>query len=539
MRLRYLASVLMPCASAAFGQTARDAGTIARDLTMAAPRDVGKANEIVVPSIAGATEPRALSDGLMIGAVKIDGAPSLPRDAFAPAIADYLGKQATTQDLQGLAKAVASVARERGYVFATAFIPPQTINAGMVTVRVDEGDIAAVQVKGSQSARLQRTLDLIIGRGVRREVLERQLLLAGDIPGIEVVSTRLVRQDIGNVLVVEVRESRGSGSAGIDTYGSPDVGPIRARLRYDFIGLADDADVLTVQAVATPLDPRQLAYLSVRYAANLGTGGAQVAVTGALGRAAPTGSDIKSRSKFVSVSASAPLLRANAASVWANAELGVLRVDGTYNGLPDQHDSIAAATGWLYATTRTGKGRLYGAIGLTRGLALQGTSVAGDPRTSRRDASGVFTKGFFWADWVQPLGGGFAVKITANGQLADRPLLAAQEIGLGGPLFGRAYDFSERFGDSGFMASGELRWRQSDPVTTVDWIEPYAFVDSGRAWNLEGGYGGGDLTSAGGGVRAALGRLQFSVEAAVPVSSPREATGNKKPRVNVSIGRRF
>jgi hemolysin activation/secretion protein len=89
------------------------------------------------------------------------------------------------------------------------------------------------------------------------------------------------------------------------------------------------------------------------------------------------------------------------------------------------------------------------------------------------------------------------------------------------------------------MASGELRWRQSDPVATIDWIEPYAFADTGCAWNLEGGYGGGDLTSAGGGVRAALGRLQLSVEAAVPVSSPREATGNEKPRVNVSIGRQF
>jgi hemolysin activation/secretion protein len=151
----------------------------------------------------------------------------------------------------------------------------------------------------------------------------------------------------------------------------------------------------------------------------------------------------------------------------------------------------------------------------------------------------VFTKGFFWADWVQPLGHGFTIKIAANGQLADRPLLAAQEIGLGGPSFGRAYDFSERFGDSGFMASGEFRWRRSDPLSWIDWVEPYVFADTGRVWNLDGGYGGGDLTSAGGGVRAALGRLQLSVEAAVPVASPRAATGNKRPRLNVSIGRRF
>lgn len=148
MRLRHFASVLMPCASAAFGQTVRDAGSIARDLTTATPRHASQATEIVMPSVARAIEPTVQSNGVMIGAVRIDGAPTLPREVFAPAIADYLGKQATTQDLQGLAKAVASVARERGYVFATAIVPPQTISAGMVTVRLDEGEIAAVQIKG-------------------------------------------------------------------------------------------------------------------------------------------------------------------------------------------------------------------------------------------------------------------------------------------------------------------------------------------------------------------------------------------------------
>ena len=539
MRLHYLAIVFPVCATAASAQAVRDAGSIARDLTTTGSRDVVPANEIVAPSVQRAVEPIIISDGLMIGAVNVEGAPSLPRKVFAAAISDYLGKQASTQDLQGLAKAVASIARDRGYVFATAIIPPQKIEAGMVTVRIDEGDIALVRLIGSRNTRLQRTLDLIVGRGVRREVLERQLLLAGDIPGIAIVTTNLVREDIGNVLVVEVRESHGNGSAGIDNYGSRELGPVRARLRYDFIGLADEGDVLSVQVVTTPVDPRQLAYLSARYAASVGTGGTQIAVTGAVGRAEPSKSGVVSTSSFTSVSVTTPLKRANGTSVWASAEIGVLRVDGTYNGTPDQRDSMAVATGWIYATTRTGIGRLSGALGLTRGLALGGTTGVGDPRASRLDASGVFTKGFFWADWVQPLGRGFTVKLAANGQIADRPLLAAQEIGLGGPTFGRAFDFSERFGDSGFMASGELRWRLQKPVRWIDWVEPFAFVDAGRVWNLDGGYGSGDLKSAGAGVRATLGKFQLSVEAAVPVASTRAATSNKSPRLSVSVERRF
>ncbi|WP_295530439.1 ShlB/FhaC/HecB family hemolysin secretion/activation protein [Novosphingobium sp. Chol11] len=541
MRLYHLAVVVVPmCASPVLAQAVRDAASIAQDQNAPAPRrDAGPAGEVIVAPDAPASVPADLPGGLLIGAVIVEGAPALPREAFAPVIADYVGRLASTQDLQELARAVAAVARKRGFVFATAAVPAQTVNAGMVTVRIDEGDIALVRMTGSKNARVQRILDRITGRGVRREVLERQLLLAGDVPGIQIASTRLVHEDIGNVLLVEVREKNGHGAFGIDTYGQRNLGPVRARLRYDFIGLADVGDSLTLQAVATPADPRQLTYVSGRYALSLGTGGTQLAFTGSYGRAAPSRSGFNSNSTHVGILLSTPLKRANRVSIWANAEIGLQRVVGTYNGEPDLRDSTATATGWLYATSRIGNSRLSGGLGVTRGFALAGATGPADPRASRPDASGVFTKGFFWTDWVQPLGSGLSVRIAANGQLADRPLLATQEIGLGGPSFGRAFDFWERFGDSGVMASGELRWRQSEPLDGVDWVEPFAQIDTGHIWNLEGGFGGGDLTSTGGGVRAAFGKLRLSVEAAVPINTVRAATRDKTPRVNVSVERRF
>ena len=542
MRLRFLIIALPLCANPAFAQTVRDAGRIAGDIAQEPQRAAGTAKEIAqeinAPVVAPAAANVSLSDGLMIGAVIVEGAPSVPREAFAPSIADFLGKQASIQDLQALAQAVASVARKRGFVFATASVPPQTVDAGMVTVRIDEGDIAQVRVVGSRSERLQRTLDPIVGQGVRRSTLERQLLLAGDLPGIEVVSTKLVREDVGNVLVVQVRETRGEGAVGVDTYGSRDLGPLRARLRYEFAGLASDGDVLAVQAITTPANPGQLAFLSARYAMNVGTGGTQIAVSGAVGRAAPSNSGSKSKSTFVSVSVSTPLVRTNRASVWMNGEIGLQRVMGNVNGIADLRDSTVTATAWLYGTTRITNGRLSGGLGVVRGLPVWGATELGDPFASRRDGSAEFTKGFFWADWVQPLGSGFSVKIAANGQLADRPLLATQEIGIGGSSFGRAFDFWERFGDNGIMASGELRWR-SKPVDWIDWVEPFAVFDGGRVWNLRNGFGGGELNSTGGGIRAAFGKLQFSVEAAVPLNTARIATGNRTPRVNVSIERRF
>ncbi len=539
MRYCSIALLLPATATAAFAQTPRDAGSVARDLATSAKREDGQFREAPTVSESRPVQHIDAENGLTIGAISVDGVPSLPREAFTPAYAEYLGKQATTEDLQSLARAVASVARARGYVFATATVPRQTIEAGLVTVRIDAGDIAAVRVVGSHSARLQRTLDLIVGHAVRRDVLEHQLLLAGDVPGIEIQTTKLAQEDIGNVLIVEVRETRGEGYVGADNYGASDIGPVRARLRYDFAGLANDGDALSVQAVTTPADPQNLAYFSARYAASIGAAGTQVAVTGAVGRAEPAGSGFLSKSTYLAISASTPLKRSNAMSLWANAEVAVLRVDGNLLGTPAEHDNMTVANAWLYGTTRTGTGRLSGAIGVSRGLRFGAATALGDPLASRVDADGVFSKGYFWADWIQPLGRGFSAKITASGQLADRPLLAAQEIGLGGTGYGRAYEFSERFGDNGFMGSAELRWRWSQPAGGVDWLEPYAFLDAGRVWNIGGGYGGGDLSSAGGGARAALGKLQLSAEIAVPLVSTRAATGDKSPRINVSVGRNF
>jgi len=116
MRLCHVLAVLPVCASPALAQTVRDAASIAQDLTAPAPapRGSGPVREVIVPAAAQATAPADLAGTLMVAVVNVEGAPALPREAFAPAISDYVGKLASKQDLQELARAVAAVARKRG-----------------------------------------------------------------------------------------------------------------------------------------------------------------------------------------------------------------------------------------------------------------------------------------------------------------------------------------------------------------------------------------------------------------------------------------
>lgn len=545
--LRYtllLASVI-GAGTGATGQARRDVGIVpVRDMGVTAQSTTNQTTELNVSPVMSEPD-RASPDitaGVFVGAVHIDGGREIPRAAFAQVIERVLGKEAETGDLQALARAIATEARKQGYIFASAMIPQQMLTAGTITVKLDAGSVDTVRIIGSRSARLRRTLDMIVGSAVRTETMERQLLLAGDIPGIVIDSSRYVREAGGNVLIVSVHEDRHSGFIGLDNHGQRDAGPARLRLRYDMTGLIDD-DRLTVQVLATPMQPRELGYASVRYARAVGMKGTEVGATVAVGLTKPGDraavGRVSGNSVYGAVFVNHPVVRSTRASLWANAELALLRVEQDVGGIAVQRDEIATLTLSGTGTVRVLGGRLWAGAGIVQGLGLAGTTIAGDPMASRLDGSSRFTKAFYWANWTGGLGHGLSLRLASNGQLASRPLLAAQEIGLGGPYFGRGYDFNERFGDNGILGLAELRRQFDKPMKGVNWLQLYAFVDGGYVENLTSDYGDGALASVGSGLRAMLGRTEIGIEAGFPLGDPRYESGNKLPRINLSVGHNF
>ena len=538
VRLVFFLTAMIASASAP-AQSGRDAAaTLGRDLATQPPPV--EARTLAPPVVADALKAETgATGGLFVGAVSVEGGREVPRETFAPVIEKFIGKQAGPAELQAMARAIATAARERGYIFASAMVPEQVVDAGTVTVRLDAGAVDWVRVNGSKNNRLRRILDLIRGPAVRKEAFERQLLLAGDFPGIVIVGTRYSRGTDGATLNVEVREDRVSGSAGLDNYGSNDLGPARARLRFDLTGLLDDSDQLTTQLVVTPLQPKELAYGSVRYSIGIGSG-TRVGAAASLGKTRPgdafSAGRLTGESVYGAIFVNHALLRSNRTNLWLNAELAVLRVDQKYDSNPVQRDQIATLTLSSMGSVKFAGGRLWGGLGIVQGLGPTGVN---DPMASRFDGSGTFTKGVLWVDWTGNLTKVLSVRAGFNSQLANRPLLAAQEIGVGGPGFGRGYDFSERFGDNGVLAVLEIRELLEKPFAGIDWVQIYQFADGGYVENLRGGFGDGARWSAGAGLRAAFGKTSIGVEAAFPINAARYDTGNKAPRLNLSVAQDF
>lgn len=488
----------------------------------------------------------AVFDGAIpVGAVVIDGARTFRAAQFAAVIEPYLGRSLIPDELKALAKGVADFARAGVYVFASAYVPKQSVANGVLHVRLDEGRIDEVRVTGAPNPAIDRALrGLADGRPVTRREVERALLLAGDLPGVDIAGSAYRREGDRGVLVVESRSERIIGNLQIDNRGSSAVGPVRLRMRADANGVFLRGDQLSVRGTLTPVHLRELATIGFDYAADTGANGMLAGVGASYTRVQPGGRtrsfEIDGRSASVNANLSYPVLRSLDANAWVTADLTVRDVEQDRAGAAVREDRLTTLTlgasgyrGWL-------GGWIYARVSARQGLNILDATKRGDPLASRRGAGSIFSKLDLYADWTGSLAGPLSMRVAAEGQISTRALLSSEEMGLGGPRFGRAYDYSERSGDRGVAGAVELRYDLKGLLVKGRTTQLYAFADAGTVGNLGGGGRGGDLYSAGAGARFDLSRMfDAGIEAGLPIGRDRFETGDRNPRISVTLTARF
>ena len=479
---------------------------------------------------------------IVAGAVRVEGAVVTPAAAFAPAIEPFLGRPLDRDALAQLAAAVARVARGRGYGLSTAWVPAQDIERGILVVRIDEGRIDSVQADGPAARDVEARLSEIArGRPVTTAGLERALLLAGDVPGLWVGNAELIRNG-RNILRVRTRYDRLAGRLWLDNWGSETIGPVRARAMIEANGVATFGDRLTLGAMITPADPDELQFVDAGYRVPLGRNGTEIGVQAYLGWTNSldfSGREVEGDSGEIEAEISHPLQRTRDNSIWLSGRFTLRDSELMRPGQQLRDDRIVTASATLSNSARVAGGRMRGRFTLTRGLAILDATDRGDPNASRSDAGGVFTRLDYWLDYYRSLGAGFAILLATEGQLADRPLLSSEEMGLGGRRFLRAFDYREMSGDEGAAVSGEIQFNLREPVRTVRNLQFYAYADAGSVANDRGGFGGGSLASAGGGVRVTLReRLDAGVELGIPLTDG-AFDQDPDPRFSFTITARF
>jgi len=487
--------------------------------------------------------PQTVGGGIFIGAISVEGAHNIESSAFSSALEPFVAKQLASDDMQRLCHALADVARQQGYSFASAYIPPQELALGVLRVVVDEGMVNAVRVTGSSDKHLIATMNKLVGHAPTASETERQILLASDIPGVALEKISFVRESGQGILLVRASETRVKGVVSVDNGGTSSLGPVRVSIAVDVDSLLVGGDVLTVAAVTTPTNPKELGFVALKYALPIDADGTVLSFSSAYGQTRPGGVleqfDVRGRSIDFGVSLSRPLLRNRKSSLTVSGGFDYLESSQDILGLPLNDDHLATAWVTLSGSTDLFGGRLRSELTLTQGLPLFGATRLGDPLASRADGSAVFTKESFFAEWTGTVSGPISMRLAARAQLASGPLLSAQQITFGGTGFGRAFETSTMSGDEGALGLAEVRSDINHPFKWIDWAQPYVFVDGGKLRYIGDYVGGGALVSGGGGFRARIGKSLLSVESAFPITADPLETDGHKPRFNFQIAHTF
>jgi hemolysin activation/secretion protein len=263
----------------------------------------------------------------------------------------------------------------------------------------------------------------------------------------------------------------------------------------------------------------------------------------------PGGPEIKARTLYAGLSARYPVERTQGANLWLGAGFDYVDQDV---------DLVAPATVlsrdklrivWLRADydavdlrSRRPAWRLGGTFELRRGIDVFNTrrncgtvacAVPGDPTATVVRAS---------AEGELALGPDVALAVLPRGQYAFDPLASFEKFTAGNYTVGRGFDPGTLTGDSGVGVSVELRGPRFKPFATFEGrVQPYVFADAAWVWNRDDLVSGSErLTSAGGGLRAALGdRFRLDAMLAVPLERAGLQTKRHDPRFLISLTTRL
>jgi hemolysin activation/secretion protein len=81
---------------------------------------------------------------------RISGARTLPRDRVDKAVYGFLGPGRTPEDVENARQALEGAYHEAGFQTVSVEIPPQSVNSGIIVLRVTEAAIGRLRVKGSR-----------------------------------------------------------------------------------------------------------------------------------------------------------------------------------------------------------------------------------------------------------------------------------------------------------------------------------------------------------------------------------------------------
>lgn len=434
------------------------------------------------------------SEKVLVKDFIIDGQDVYPEDRLKALLADKKGKKLSFKDIQEGADRITRYFREKGYIVAKTYIPPQDVTAGVVHYRVEIGrfDRPAITNKTNirDSAIEKQAQAVKEGEYVTRDKLERAVWLVSDMAGADARVALSKGSQPGTVkLDMTVEPYVGKhGLISADNYGSRAIGYNEYSLDYDFWNPARNGDHLMASISTTG---RHMFNWGANYITPLDKDGLKLTV----------GYNVFSYDMGDEWAMYKGVGTSRVTSLGLDYAIRRSRRHNLYTGIRFEHSEIKDEYRAFDATYGDKNGNalvfsLYGDDQDTAGMTdwrvdwklghinnkafhsdnLYARWMAGDP-----DTNGDYSKIRGRIERHQNINNRSYLLLSAYGQYAFTPLDSSEHFSLGGPYGVKAYPTSEGSGDSGYITRAEYRWLI--PVEAHDQQLQLAFyAEHGGVW---------------------------------------------------------
>ncbi len=432
----------------------------------------------------------------VLSSVDIDGNTVLSDAQLNQPFASLIGQEVSLAQMFAASNEITRMYVKAGYALSLAFVPAQEVKGGVVRIRVIEGYIGDVEFQDENAFHSKLwggfARRLMASRPLRTKDLERYLLLANDIAGVDVKSVfeRMEGDPGATKLVMSIERKMLDAGIEFNNRGSKAIGPFRVQAQAALNNLIGAEERMTLFGVRVP-DGEELSYLAGRFDIPLTSDGLSFNLDisrshSKVGTPVMVIIDYQTDGWTGGFNLNYPWIRSRNENLYFSLGVGYKDLTANILGADYTHDTMTMiVAGAEYDTHDKWGGLIQAAATLHVGLDVFDATQSNDPQASRPGASGEFLRldGYIsrlqslqrWP-WLQLYG-----ELAA--QVADGSLLVSEQCGYGGGHIGRAFDPFEISGDHCIKGLGEVRYDVPMDNWANDWainmVQLYGLADFG------------------------------------------------------------
>ncbi|MBW6521775.1 MAG: ShlB/FhaC/HecB family hemolysin secretion/activation protein [Desulfoarculaceae bacterium] len=406
---------------------------------------------------------------ILVNSLHVTGQKLYSEDELVAVTGFVPGGELTLSELRAMALKIADHYRTNGYFVAQAYLPPQEIKDGSVTIAVLEGLYGKVTLNNQTNLSDGLAGSLLAapeeGTVIAIAPLESRLLLLSDVPGVNVKSTLTPGAAVGTSdLIVDLTPGqRVTGSVEADNAGNYYTGRYRIGATVNLNNALGLGDVLSVRALTSGSG---MSYGRASYQLQLGkatAGVAYAAMEYELGEEFEY-LDAHGTAQIASIYTNYPLIRSRNTNLYVLAQYDdkIFRdkVDTAPPPMDVTEKKVRVGMGGLAGNHRD---RFAGGGVTTYSLNLSAGDVdiitpwllAWDDVTAQ--TNGNFQKLGYNVGRLQNVTERIALYAGINGQFASQNLDISEKMALGGPYAVRSYPVGEGYSDEAYVATLEAR----------------------------------------------------------------------------------